>query len=87
MYFSSDVFIELQHALAHGGANAVLQRAADWFRDQQRYHELFEVRKMQLRRRLGLPLVFHDAGDGLDEPTSRHPGARLQPHPSQETTP
>jgi tetratricopeptide (TPR) repeat protein len=38
---------------------------------QQRYHELFEIRKMQLRRRLGLPLVFHDAGDGLDEPTGR----------------
>jgi hypothetical protein len=36
-------------------------------REQKKYFELFEVLKMQLRHRLGLPLAYDDSGDELDE--------------------
>lgn len=46
-----------------------LERLADRLRDRGQFHELFEVRKMQLRQRLGLPLFYDDRGEELDEPT------------------
>jgi hypothetical protein len=60
-------FEQLQSALASGGPDAALSQAADLFRSQKKYHELFEVRKMQTRRRIGLPLLYSDAGDNLTE--------------------
>jgi hypothetical protein len=56
-------FDQLQSALASGGPDAALQRAATLLRQQKKYHELFEVLKMQLRRRLGLPLLAGMADD------------------------
>lgn len=61
-------FDQLQAAVAAGGAEAGLARAAELLRQEKKYHELFEVLKMQLRRKLGLPILASDAADGLSEP-------------------
>jgi len=60
-------FDQLQAALDSGGPTAALQAAADLLRQQNKPHELFEVLKMQLRQRLGLPLLAGEAADGLPE--------------------
>jgi hypothetical protein len=61
-------FDKLQSALASGGPAAALARAAELLRQQKKYHELFEVLKMQLRQRLSLPLLATDgAADALSE--------------------
>ena len=61
-------FDQLQSALASGGPAAALEAAADLLRQQKKYHELFEVLKMQLRQRLGLPLLASEgSADGLAE--------------------
>ena len=67
MTTSLDIFDSLHSALASGGVDAILQQLGGLLREQHRYHDLFEVRKMQVRRSLGLPLLYQDAGDGLDE--------------------
>jgi hypothetical protein len=64
---SSPPFDQLQSALASGGPAAALQMAADLLRQQHQHHELFEVLKMQLRQRLGLPLLATEATEGLTE--------------------
>ena len=46
-------FDQLQSALATGGAEAALTQAAATLRGQKKYHELFEVLKMQVRRQDG----------------------------------
>jgi hypothetical protein len=61
-------FDQLQSAFASGGAGAALERAAGLLREQKKYHELFEVLKMQVRRKLGLPLL-PAAADDLPEET------------------
>lgn len=60
-------FAALESDLAAQGPEAVLNRTADIFRQQKRYHDLFEVLKMQVRRKLGLPLMYSDVGDDLSE--------------------
>lgn len=60
-------FESLQAQLASAGPDAVLEAAAEQFRQQKRFHELFEVLKMQVRRRIGLPLMYSDTPDDLDE--------------------
>jgi hypothetical protein len=60
-------FDELKSALASGGAEAALAQAAELLRCEKKYHELFEVLKMQVRRRIGLPILYADAGDSLSE--------------------
>lgn len=64
---TSSAFDQLRLALDSGGAEAVLKQAADTLRQQKKYHELFEVLKMQARRRIGLPILFADSGDSLSE--------------------
>lgn len=60
-------FDNLQSALASGGPDAALREAANLFRQQKKYHELFEVLKMELRRKLGLPLLSIESTDSLSE--------------------
>lgn len=50
-------FDQLQSTLASEGVAAVLCQTADLFRREKKYHELFEILKMQLRSRLGLPII------------------------------
>lgn len=65
---TSSEFDRLAAVMRQGGSEAVLSQLADYLRDQKKHHELFEVRKMQVRLRLGLPLLYGDSGDELDEP-------------------
>jgi hypothetical protein len=62
-----DIFDSLQLALSSGGVDGVLRQVADALLAQRRFHDVFEVRKMQVRRSLGLPLLYQDTGDGLDD--------------------
>jgi hypothetical protein len=64
---SSSEFDQLQAALASGGAAAALDQAATLLREQKKYHELFEVLKMRLRWKLGLPLLAGEGTDGLTD--------------------
>lgn len=57
----------LENANSQGGTEAVLQELASLLATQEQFHELFEARKMQLRHRLGLPLLYSDSGDELAE--------------------
>jgi hypothetical protein len=70
MTTAASVFQELDAALDQGGVEAVLQRLAEHLRQQGKYPELFEARKMQIRQRLGLPVDYRDTGE-LDEETGR----------------
>jgi hypothetical protein len=60
-------FDQLDSALAAGGQEGALAEAARLLREQKKYHELFEVLKMQVRRRIGLPVLYSDSGDSLAE--------------------
>src|SRR5262245_24276826 len=60
-------FDQLQATLASSGPDAALDEAAALLRQQRKYHELFEVLKMRLRRKLGLSLLAGDATEGLSE--------------------
>ena len=63
----SETFQQLEQAMARGGSTEVLDRLSAQLREAGQYHELFEALKMQLRTRLGLPLLFGDGSDELDE--------------------
>lgn len=62
---TTDEATHLQAALAQGGPEATLAALAEHYRQRKQFHELFEVRKMQLRLELGLPLVASEAAEGL----------------------
>ena len=64
------IFQQLEHKLEAGGISAALQEAAEHLRRENRYHELFEVLKMESRNKLGLPLL-HDANKQLTEQQQR----------------
>jgi hypothetical protein len=69
---TAQLFAELNREFSQNGEEAVLARLGELLRGQERYHELFEVRKMQLRRRLGLSLICGQDGDQqLDEGRQR----------------
>ncbi len=58
-------FDQLQATLTARGAEAALDETAKLLREQKKYHELFEVLKMRLRQRLGLPLLAGESAEGL----------------------
>lgn len=60
-------FDELQAEMAQGGASAVLDRLATLLRRDKKYHELFETLKMKVRHEIGLPLLYRESGDELDD--------------------
>ena len=61
-------FQNLQSALEQQGPAGCLNALADQLLRQQKYHELYRARKMQVRQRLGLPLA-DDSHDALPEST------------------
>jgi hypothetical protein len=67
MLMPSSDFDQLQSTLASSGPDAALDQAAALLRQEKKYHELFEVLKMRLRRNLGLSLLAGDATDGLSD--------------------
>src|SRR2546421_13029442 len=60
-------FDHLAATLASRGPDSALDEAATLLRQQKKFHELFEVLKMRLRRKLGLPLLAGDAANGLSD--------------------
>lgn len=66
---STDQFTTLEAAHAQGGVAATLEALANQLRADRKHHELFEALKMQVRLRLGLPLLYGDSSDDLDEQT------------------
>ena len=60
-------FAQLENALQQGGTKEVLEQLADQLLQDGKYHELFEARKMEVRHRLGLPLLYSDSGDDLTD--------------------
>lgn len=64
----TEPFDQLQTDLKGAGVDAALERLADWFREENRYHELFDTRLMQARRRLGLPIILTTPLEELEEP-------------------
>lgn len=62
------IFDELTACAENEGAAAALSRLAEHFQREGRYHDLFDVRLMQARQRLGLPLVSRESLDDLPEP-------------------
>jgi hypothetical protein len=61
-------FDQLQADLQGDGIEAGLERLAEWFQAEKRFHELFDTRLMQARRRLGLPIILTTPLDDLAEP-------------------
>lgn len=64
---SQDLFAPLEAAYASGGVPATLDTLAARLRADRKYHELFEALKMRVRHDLGLPLLYGDSSDDLDE--------------------
>jgi hypothetical protein len=62
------VFEKLETTLACGGVEPALAELADHFAAQRRYHELFDVRLMQARHQLEMPIVLATTLDELPEP-------------------
>ena len=67
----NEIFEQLDSAFENGGTEATLEALANYFSQTDEYHQLFEVRKMQIRHRLGIPLMYNDNGDQLDEATQK----------------
>src|SRR3954453_9292957 len=63
----SSSFDRLETALAARGPDAALDEAASLLRQEKKHHELFEVLKIRLRHKLGLPLLAGEATDGLSD--------------------
>src|SRR4051812_23335996 len=67
----TETFSLLQSSFSSGGPSAMLTALADRFREEKKYHELFEALKMQVRHSLGLPILPTEGGgsDNLPEET------------------
>ena len=61
------IYDRLRTACKSEGVSAVLALLAAEFQQTRRYHELFEIRKMQVRHGLGLPLLYADSADELSD--------------------
>lgn len=61
------IFDRLRTACKTEGVGAVLDLLADEFQQTRRFHELFEIRKMQVRHALQLPLLYNESAEELTE--------------------
>jgi hypothetical protein len=64
---AESMFDRLKATASGRGADSALDEAAKLLREQRKYHELFEILKMRLRRSLGLPLVVVEPVEELSE--------------------
>ncbi|MEZ6107383.1 MAG: hypothetical protein R3B96_15000 [Pirellulaceae bacterium] len=67
MSSNTTVFDEYRTTLESRGADGLLELLEEQFRASGRFHELFEVLKMQARRSLKLPLVADERLEDLEE--------------------
>ncbi|GIW99339.1 MAG: hypothetical protein KatS3mg111_2672 [Pirellulaceae bacterium] len=61
------IFQQIDSLAAQGQPMAILHHLQNYLKQEHRYHELFEVLKMQLRLELGLPPTQADADERLEE--------------------
>jgi hypothetical protein len=59
------IYEELETTYARQGVDATLERLIAELRAKKSYHELFEALKIRARRKLGLPMLYSDAGEQL----------------------
>jgi hypothetical protein len=64
----SSTFDSLQAALKSGGVESAFDNLAEHLRGEQKFHEMFDVRLMQARRKVGLPVITSQGLDDLAEP-------------------
>ena len=64
---TTDLFEELKSIAEQSGIETALERLIEHFRERRKHHELFEVLKMKTRHGLGLPLLYGESPDELDE--------------------
>lgn len=69
MTTTSSVFDQLAETFRNEGTGAALKQLCDELTRGEKYHELFEARKLLLRHQLGLTLMYSGSGDDLDEST------------------
>ncbi|HZZ71695.1 MAG TPA: hypothetical protein VFE24_05545 [Pirellulales bacterium] len=65
---SATMYEQLASEVQQGRTREALAALADSLRGEKRYHDLFDVRLMQARERLGLPIVQGSKLDDLPEP-------------------
>jgi len=63
-----EIYDELLKARESGDVEATLTRLADHLRENHQYHDLFDVRLMQARRKQGLPLIWTKTLEQIPEP-------------------
>ncbi|MEC7566069.1 MAG: hypothetical protein VX738_10335 [Planctomycetota bacterium] len=63
---TESLFDQLELSFNTGGTDTVLKELVAHFESEKKFHELFEVLKMQVRHGLGLPLLYGESGDELD---------------------
>ena len=64
---SDSLFEQLESSMQNGGVEAVLGQLVTGLVKEKKYHELFEALKMQVRHSIGLPLLYGESGDELEE--------------------
>ena len=63
-----NVYQQLEQSITTGGVDAALSSLADRLREEKNYFDLFSVRLMQGRHRLGLPVASSGNLDALADP-------------------
>lgn len=63
------VFSDFERELAAAGETSALEALATQLKGEERFHQLFDVRLIQARRRLGLPIIGAAAIDEIAEPS------------------
>lgn len=64
---SETLYDQLETSMENGGIDAVLEKLITSLQAEKKYHELFEALKMQVRHRIGLPLLYGESGDELED--------------------
>ena len=64
---SDTLYDQLESSMQDGGVDAVLEKLINSLDEEKKYHELFEALKMQVRHAIGLPLLYGESGDELED--------------------
>ncbi len=63
-------FKQWETELSENGCEALLNRLVDELREKEMFGELFEALKMRVRGQIGLPLLYAESGEELDDTQS-----------------
>jgi hypothetical protein len=64
-------FQQLQQIAESDGLESAINYLEQYTRRQKQFAQLFEVLKMRVRQRMGLPILYSDVPDDLEEPQQR----------------